>query len=103
MGQELPATLEERIQAFQKQLKRVKEVGVIGNMDETPLFLMLRPGRSSILKERKTSLFEQLAVKRAILTVTLTVFCDGTVLPAQVIFKGKRQPDFDFREDEVYH
>ena len=41
MAQELPATLEERIAAFHKHIKRVKElynVKVIGNMDETPLF-----------------------------------------------------------------
>ena len=41
MAQELPATLEERIAAFHRQLKRVKEINcfrVIGNMHETPLY-----------------------------------------------------------------
>ena len=41
MVQEVPATLEERITAFYKHFKRVKELysfRVVGNMNETPLF-----------------------------------------------------------------
>ena len=41
MAQELSAMLEERIQAFHRQIKRVAEINkfeIVGNMDETPLF-----------------------------------------------------------------
>ena len=41
MAQELPATLEERIQAFHRQIKRLGEINkfeVVGNMDETSLY-----------------------------------------------------------------
>jgi len=46
MAQELPATLEERIQAFHRQIKRLAEINkfeVVGNMDET---LTLSQGES---------------------------------------------------------
>ena len=48
MAQELSATLEERIQAFHRQIKRVAEINmfeIVGNMDETPLFFDAVPGR----------------------------------------------------------
>ena len=48
MAQELPATLEERIRAFHHQIKRVAEINkfeVVGNMDETPLYFDVVPGR----------------------------------------------------------
>ncbi len=45
MAQELPATLEEHIQAFHRQIKRLAEINkfkVVGNMDETPLYMLSR-------------------------------------------------------------
>ena len=48
MAQELPATLKEWIQAFYRQIKRVAEINkleVVGNMDETPLYFDVVPGR----------------------------------------------------------
>ena len=57
LAQKLPGTLEEIIKAFQKQLKRVKEVnsfGVIGNMDETPLFFDVISGRIIDSKGKKS-------------------------------------------------
>lgn len=48
MAQELPATLEEQIQAFYHQIKGVAEINkfeVVGNVDETPLYFDVAPGR----------------------------------------------------------
>ena len=53
MAQELPATLEEWIQAFHRQIKRLAEINkfeVVGNMDETPLYFDVVPGR--VLEEK---------------------------------------------------
>ena len=79
------------------QLKRVKEVnsfGVIGNMDETPLFFDVVPGRIIDSKGKKGIIVRKTGSEKRHLTVTLTVLSDGTVLLAQEIFKGKRQLDF---------
>ena len=48
MAQELPATLEEWIQAFYCQIMRVAGINkfeVVGNIDETPLYFDVVPGR----------------------------------------------------------
>ena len=48
MAQELPATLEERIQAFYCQIMRVAGINkfeVVGNIGETPLYFDVVPGR----------------------------------------------------------
>ena len=103
LAQDLPNTLEERIQAFQKQLKKVKEVnsfGVIGNLDETPLFFNVIPGRVIDSKGKKIIIVQTTGSEKRHLTVTLTVLSDGTVLPAQAIFKEKRQ--LDFQEEGVF-
>ena len=56
MAQELPATLEERIQAFHCQIERLAEINkfeVVGNMDETPLYFDVVPGRVLDKKGKK--------------------------------------------------
>ena len=57
MAQELPATLEEQIQAFHRQIKRLAEINkfeVIGNMDETPLYFDVVPGSVLDKKGKKS-------------------------------------------------
>ena len=57
MAQELPATLEELILAFNRQIKRLVEINqfqVVGNMDETPLYFDIVPGRVLDKKGKKT-------------------------------------------------
>lgn len=48
MAQKLPVTLDERIAAFYKHIKRDKELynfRVLGNMDETPPFFNVVPNQ----------------------------------------------------------
>ena len=57
MAQELPATLEEQIQAFHRQIKRLAEINnfeVVGNIDETPLYFEVVPGRVLDKKGKKS-------------------------------------------------
>ena len=56
MAQELLATLEKRIAAFYKHIKRVKELfnfRVLGNMDETLLFFDVVPNQVIATKGAK--------------------------------------------------
>ena len=97
MAQELPATLEERIQAFHRQIKRLAEINkfeVVGNMDETSLYFDVVPGRVLDKKGKKSVIVCTTGNVKRHLTVVLTVLAYGEVLPALAIFKGKKQPKF---------
>ena len=103
MAQELPVTLEERIAAFHKHIKRVKELynfKVVGNMDETPLFFDVVPNRVIASKGAKSVIVRTTGSEKRHLTVTLCVTTEGEVLPGLVIFKGKRP--LKIREDGVF-
>ena len=94
MVQELPATLEERIQAFYCQIKRVAEINkfeVVGNMDETPLHFDVVPGRVFDKKGKRSVVVRTTGNQKRHLTVVLTVLADGVVLQALAIFKGKKR------------
>ena len=97
MAQELPATLEERIQAFHCQIKRLVENNkfeVVGNMDETPLYFDVVPRRVLDKKGKKIVIERTTGNVKRHLTVVLTVLACGEVLPALAILKGKKQPKF---------
>ena len=97
MAQELPAMLEERIQAFHHQIKRVAEINkfeIVGSIDETPLFFDVVPGRVLDKKGKRSVVVRTTGNQKRHLTVVLTVLADGVVLPALAIFKGKKQPKF---------
>ena len=103
MAQELPAALEERISAFHRQIRRLKEINrftIIGNMDETPLFFDIVPNRVIATKGMKSVVVRTTSSEKRHLTATLAVTSDGDVLPALVVFKGKRE--LDFTEEGVY-
>lgn len=93
MAQELPATLEERIHAFHHQIKGLAEINnsdVVGNMDETPLYFDVVPGRVLDKKGKKSVVVRTTGNAKRHLTVVLTVLAYGEVLPALAIFKGKK-------------
>ena len=92
MAQELPATLEERIAAFHRQLKRVKEINhfrVIGNMDGTPLYFDVVPSKVITKKGTNSVIVRTTGSEKRQLTTILSVTSDSDVLPAMVVFKGK--------------
>ena len=97
MAQELPATLEERIRAFHRHVKRVAEINrfeLVGNMDETLLYFDVVPGRVLDKKGKRSVVVRSTGNEKRHLTVVLTVLADGVVLPAYAIFKGRKQPQF---------
>ena len=97
MAQELPATLEERIQAFYRQIRRLAEINkfeVVGNKDKSSLYFDVVPGRVIEEKGKKSVIERTTGNEKRHLTVVLTVLAHGEILPALVIFKGKKQPMF---------
>ena len=103
LAQELPVSLEERITVFHKQISRVKEINrfqFIGNMDETPLFFDVVPNKVIAKKGTKSIIVRTTGSEKRHLTATLSVLSNGDVLPAVVIFKGKRP--LDIAEERVF-
>lgn len=97
MAQELPATLEERIQAFHRQIKRLAEINkfeVVGNMDETPLYFDVVPGRVLDKKGKKSVVVRTTGNAKRHLTVVLTVLAHGEVLPALAILRERSSRSF---------
>ena len=97
MDQELPATLEEWIQAFHRQIKRLAEINkfeVVGNMDETPLYFDVVPGRVLEEKGKKSVIVRTTGNEKRHLTVVLTVLAHGEVLPALTISKERSSQCF---------
>ena len=91
MAQKLPATLEERIQAFYRQIKGETEInkfGVVGNMDETPLYFDVVPGMVLNKKGKQSLVVVPQEIKSDIWLLSL----DSVVLLALAIFKGKKHP-----------
>lgn len=62
---------------------------VVGNMDETPLFFDIVPGRVLNSKGKHSIIVCTTGSEKRYLTVVLGVLSDGKVLPAVATFKGK--------------
>ena len=69
-------------------------------MDETPLFFDIMPNRVIETKGTKSVVVCTTGREKHHLTATLAVTSDGNILPALVVFKGKRE--LDFTEEGVY-
>ena len=59
MAQELPKDLEGKINEFKRQVKRIRENGdfpynLIGNMDETPVYMDMVPSKTVDIRGKKT-------------------------------------------------
>ncbi len=96
LAQRLPVDLEERIANFHRKLYSIRsnddfELELVGNMDETPAYFDIIPGRTIDAKGQKSVLIRTTGCEKRHLTVTLTVTASGTMLPPFVIFKGKRK------------
>ena len=96
LAQRLPADLESRIANFCSFFYRLRcqddfEPVLIGNMDETPAYFDVVPGRTLDRKGQKSILLRTTGSEKRHLTVVLTVTASGDVLPPMVIFKGKQK------------
>ena len=69
---------------------------MIVNMDETPVYFDLLPGKTANQKGDKSVLLPTTGSEKRYFTCVLAVSADGTVLPSMIIFKGKRELKLDY-------
>ena len=100
MSQKLLADLEKKIENFHSFVKNLRidieaEEGLIINMDETPMYFDIVPGRTVDTKGTKTVKVRMTGAEKRHITVVLAVSNNGNVLPLMIIFKGKRELKLD--------
>ena len=106
LAQRLPKDLEEKIESFHKFVVEKREEdefddNLIINMDETPVYFDLVPGKTVNEKGAKSVLIRRTGNEKRHFTVVLAVSANGHVLPPMIIFKGKRALKFDFPKDWI--
>ena len=80
------------LQKLQKERKNGRfPTALIGNMDETPVYFNLVPGKIIDRVGVKSCVIRSKGAKKRHITVVLTVAADGTMLHPMVIFKGKQR------------
>lgn len=95
IAQKLPAALEEKmanfIQSVQNTRKQTKyPSNMIVNMDETPMYFDMASSKTVSRRGARTVSIRATGAEKRRLTVVLAASADGQMLPAMVIFKGKR-------------
>ena len=73
-------------------MAEINKFEIVGNMDETPLFFDVVPGRVLDKKGKRSVVVRTTGNQKRHLTVVLTILADRVVLPALAI--GKKQPKF---------
>ena len=96
ISQKLPANLEVKLEKFLKQVQGQNKAyecpaETILNMDETPLYFDLIPGRTLSSKGKQQMILHGTTATKCNLTVVLTCTATGHMLPPIIIFKGKRE------------
>ena len=96
LSQRLPAGLEGKMKLYLQKLQKERKNGrfplaLIGNMDETPVYFDLVPGKTIDQVGVKSCVIRSTGAEKRHITVVLTVAADGSMLPPMVIFKGKRR------------
>ncbi len=94
ISQNLPKDLEDKIKAFHAEVSAIFDnsdfpLQFICNMDETPVYLDLLPGKVVSKKGRKSIKIRTTASEKNRVTVTLCCAASGKMLPSFIIFKGK--------------
>lgn len=95
IAQKLPIALEEKManffQSVQSARKQTKYPdSLIVNMDETPMYFDMASPKTVSQRGTKTISIRSTGAEKRRLTVVLAASADGQMLPAMVIFKGKR-------------
>lgn len=97
IAQKLPAELDEKRQNFWSFIIRMRrlrnyDLSMIGNMDETPIWIDM-PGASTLDSVgSKTVSVKTTGHEKSRITVMLSAMADGTKLPPMVLLKGVRRP-----------
>ena len=95
LSQRLPAGLEGKMKAYLQKVQKERKRGrflsaLMGNMDETPVYFDLVPGKTINQVGAKSCIIRSTGAEKRHITAVLTVTADGTMLPPMIIFKGKR-------------
>ena len=96
LSQRLPAALEGKMKSYLQKVQKEQRSGrscgaLIGNMDETPIYFDLVPGKTIDRVGAKSCIICSTGAEKQHITVVLTVMADGSMLPPMVIFKGKHR------------
>ena len=91
ISQKLPADLEVKLDKILKQVRGQRKAykypaEMILNMDETPLFFDLIPGRTLSSKGKQQIILRGTTATKCHLTVVLTCTASGHMLPPMIIF-----------------
>ena len=100
LSQRLPADLEQKLVSFHTFVRTKREEdefenSVIINMDETPVYFDLQPGKTINKSGEKSVLIRTTGSEKRHFTVVLAVTASGDFLPPMIIFKGKRELSMD--------
>ena len=95
LAQRLPGDLEERMITFYSKLKEIREkhdilIRLICNMDETPVYFDVVPGKTLHNKGCKTIKVRTTGAEKRHATDVLGCTAVSHLLPPMIIFKGKR-------------
>ena len=94
IAQKLPVALEKMANFFQSVQSARKQTkypdSLIVNMDETPMYFDMASPKTVSQRGTKTVSIRSTGAEKRRLTVVLAASADGQMLPAMVIFKGKR-------------
>ena len=97
IAQKLPAHYVEKITSFQRFVIKERtqinyDLQHIGNMDETPVYMDMLPGKTVNKKGQKSIIMKSTGHEKNRYTVVLTVMADGTKLKPFIIFKRAKVP-----------
>ncbi len=93
IAQQLPKDLESKISEFRRQVNHVRQSGnfpyeLIGNMDETPVYMDMVPSKTVDVKGKKTVKIRTTKSEKCRVTAVLSCTAAGNMLPPMIIFKG---------------
>ena len=94
MAKKLPGDLESKVVSFRDKVCSIRSrtdvnYDLLGNMDETPVFFDIVPGKTIEVKGKKTVRVRTTGTEKRHLTVVLSCTASGDMLPPMIIFKGK--------------
>ena len=97
IAQKLPSHYVDKITSFQRFIIKERtqhnyDLQCIGNMDETPVYMDMLPGKTVNKKGQKSIMIKSTGHEKSRYTVVLTVMADGTKLKPFIIFKRAKVP-----------
>ena len=96
ISQRLPAGLEGKMKSYLQKVQKERKDGrlptaLIGNVDETPVYFDLVPGKTIDRVGAKYCIIRTTGAEKWHIIVVLTITANGSMLAPIVIFKGKRR------------